>query len=45
MAENRPSVLRGDSILVCPIGETREKYRGYVYEVNLDNVLLSFHSK
>uniref|UniRef100_A0A8C5BGX8 RNA helicase n=1 Tax=Gadus morhua TaxID=8049 RepID=A0A8C5BGX8_GADMO len=45
VAENRPSVLRGDNILVCPIGETRVKYRGYVHAVNLDEVTLDFNSK
>ncbi|XP_059904426.1 putative helicase mov-10-B.2 [Gadus macrocephalus] len=45
VAENRPSVLTGDRILVCPIGDNREKYCGYVHAVNLDQVKLGFSSK
>uniref|UniRef100_A0A8C6P2T8 RNA helicase n=1 Tax=Nothobranchius furzeri TaxID=105023 RepID=A0A8C6P2T8_NOTFU len=40
VSENRPSVLRGDSLLVQPQGEKEVKYRGYVHSVNLDSVKL-----
>uniref|UniRef100_A0A671WXY4 RNA helicase n=1 Tax=Sparus aurata TaxID=8175 RepID=A0A671WXY4_SPAAU len=42
VAENRPSVLRGDVLLVCLLGE-KKKYRGYVHSVQLNSVHLSFH--
>ncbi|XP_012712087.2 putative helicase mov-10-B.1 [Fundulus heteroclitus] len=42
VAENRPSVLRGDSLLVYPQGEKGVKYRGYVHSVQLDSVKLGF---
>uniref|UniRef100_A0A8C6P2U8 RNA helicase n=1 Tax=Nothobranchius furzeri TaxID=105023 RepID=A0A8C6P2U8_NOTFU len=42
VSENRPSVLRGDSLLVQPQGEKEVKYRGYVHSVNLDSVKLGF---
>ncbi|KAI9530694.1 hypothetical protein NQZ68_000185 [Dissostichus eleginoides] len=45
VAENRPSVLRGDSLLVYPAGEKKVKYRGYVHSVLLDSVKLGFSSK
>ncbi|KAI3356934.1 hypothetical protein L3Q82_003576 [Scortum barcoo] len=45
VSENRPSVLRGDSLLVFPVGETKVKYRGYVHSVQLDSVKLGFSSK
>ncbi|KAK5863608.1 hypothetical protein PBY51_000629 [Eleginops maclovinus] len=45
VAENRPSVLRGDSLLVYPAGEKKVKYRGYVHSVQLDRVRLGFSSK
>ncbi|CAL8367026.1 unnamed protein product [Lota lota] len=45
VAENRPSVLCGDKILVCPKGETREKYCGYVHALHLEAVKLGFSSK
>lgn len=45
VAENRPSVLRGDSLLVYPAGEKKVKYRGYVHSVLLDCVKLGFSSK
>ncbi|KAM8753806.1 putative helicase mov-10-B.1 isoform 4-T4 [Acanthopagrus schlegelii] len=37
VAENRPSVLPGDELLVCPLGE-KTKYRGH-------SVLLRFHQE
>ncbi|XP_040905865.1 putative helicase mov-10-B.1 [Toxotes jaculatrix] len=45
VSENRPSVLRGDELLVCPIGETGVKYRGYVHSVQLDSIKLGFGAK
>ncbi|XP_018541427.1 putative helicase mov-10-B.2 isoform X29 [Lates calcarifer] len=45
VSENRPSVLRGDKLLVCPIGEKGVKYCGYVHSVQLDSVKLGFSSK
>ncbi|KAM4571551.1 putative helicase mov-10-B.1 [Fundulus diaphanus] len=42
VSENRPSVLRGDSLLVYPQGEKGVKYRGYVYSVQLDSIKLGF---
>ncbi|XP_053277315.1 putative helicase mov-10-B.2 isoform X1 [Pleuronectes platessa] len=44
VAENRPSVLRGDVLLVCPSGESGVKYRGYVHSVELNKVKLGFSS-
>ncbi|RVE70580.1 hypothetical protein OJAV_G00065900 [Oryzias javanicus] len=45
VSENRPSVLRGDALLVYPQGETGVKYRGYVHGVQLDSVKLGFASE
>ncbi|XP_047446737.1 putative helicase mov-10-B.2 [Mugil cephalus] len=45
VSENRPSVLRGDALMVYPEGEKRVKYRGYVHSVNLDRVKLGFSSE
>ncbi|XP_020785667.2 putative helicase mov-10-B.2 isoform X2 [Boleophthalmus pectinirostris] len=45
VAENRPSVLRGDQLLAYPVGETKKKYRGYVHSVQLDSVKLGFSSE
>ncbi|MEQ2240211.1 hypothetical protein ILYODFUR_012460 [Ilyodon furcidens] len=45
VSENRPSVLRGDSLLVYPQGEKGVKYRGYVHSVQLDSVRLGFASE
>ncbi|XP_024148851.1 putative helicase mov-10-B.2 [Oryzias melastigma] len=45
VSENRPSVLRGDALLVYPQGETGVKYRGYVHGVLLDSVKLGFASE
>lgn len=45
VAENRPSVLRGDQLLAYPVGETKKKYQGYVHSVQLDNVKLGFSSE
>lgn len=41
VAEKRPSVLRGDAVLVSnPSG----RYKAYVHQVQLDKVSLSFHA-
>uniref|UniRef100_A0A674EXB5 RNA helicase n=1 Tax=Salmo trutta TaxID=8032 RepID=A0A674EXB5_SALTR len=49
VSENRPSVLRGDAILVTRSGDSNKggvvKYRGYVHRVELDSVKLGFNSK
>ncbi|XP_044207550.1 putative helicase mov-10-B.1 isoform X2 [Thunnus albacares] len=45
VSENRPSVLRGDQLLVYPAGETGVKYCGYVHSVQLDSIKLGFSSK
>ncbi|XP_034151905.1 putative helicase mov-10-B.1 isoform X2 [Esox lucius] len=50
VSENRPSVLRGDSLLVTKWGEGKEgkvlvKYRGYVHRVELERVKLGFNPK
>ncbi|XP_059188318.1 putative helicase mov-10-B.2 [Centropristis striata] len=45
VSENRPSVLRGDSLLAYPAGQNSVKYRGYVHSVNRDSVKLGFSSK
>uniref|UniRef100_A0A7N8WR99 RNA helicase n=1 Tax=Mastacembelus armatus TaxID=205130 RepID=A0A7N8WR99_9TELE len=45
VSENRPSVLRGDQLLVYPAGERSVKYCGYVHSVQLDQVKLGFSSK
>ncbi|KAI1893092.1 hypothetical protein AGOR_G00140310 [Albula goreensis] len=47
VAENRPSVLRGDHILVSRVGDTEPvtKYKGYVHRVELESVLLGFSQK
>uniref|UniRef100_A0A672H421 RNA helicase n=1 Tax=Salarias fasciatus TaxID=181472 RepID=A0A672H421_SALFA len=50
VSENRPSVLRGDELLVYsssspPAGQKQVKYRGYVHSVQLDQVKLGFGSE
>ncbi|XP_028266397.1 putative helicase mov-10-B.1 [Parambassis ranga] len=45
VSENRPSVLRGDEILVYPQKDKSVKYRGYVHSVLLDHVKLGFSSQ
>lgn len=42
LAENRPSVLRGDHLYVWS-GNSRKEYQGYVHEVYLKEVALGFH--
>ncbi|XP_043098693.1 putative helicase mov-10-B.1 [Puntigrus tetrazona] len=48
VAENRPSVLRGDKLNVC-LSEDRNQpitvYEGYVHRVELDRVKLGFNKK
>ncbi|XP_061759269.1 putative helicase mov-10-B.1 isoform X2 [Nerophis ophidion] len=44
LSENRPSVLRGDKLIVYSQNETRVKYSGYVHKVERDYVKLGFHS-
>uniref|UniRef100_A0A8B9H6G8 RNA helicase n=1 Tax=Astyanax mexicanus TaxID=7994 RepID=A0A8B9H6G8_ASTMX len=48
VAENRPSVLRGDHLNVC-VSEDKAKpvtmYKGYVHRVELDRVKLGFSKK
>ncbi|KAM6976888.1 putative helicase mov-10-B.1 [Aplochiton taeniatus] len=50
VSENRPSVLRGDQLLVRPsrpadVLEEGVKYRGYVHRVELEKVKLGFSHK
>lgn len=43
LAENRPSVLRGDHLYVRS-GNSRKEYQGYVHEVYQKEVALGFHN-
>lgn len=43
LSENRPSVMRHDSIYVCKAGDRTVRYEGIVHEVHEDGVLLGFH--
>ncbi|XP_066519855.1 putative helicase mov-10-B.1 isoform X2 [Hoplias malabaricus] len=48
VAENRPSVLRGDHINVCRSGDMNTPvtmYKGYVHRVELESVKLGFSKK
>ncbi|NXL99132.1 SDE3 helicase, partial [Tyrannus savana] len=49
VAENRPSVLRGDHLFVHPSSERNRsqlvQYKGYVHSVELDKVKLGFSHK
>ncbi|XP_036388728.1 putative helicase mov-10-B.1, partial [Megalops cyprinoides] len=48
VAENRPSVLKGDHLLVSKVGDVTEpitKYKGYVHKVELESVKLGFSKK
>ncbi|KAM8830509.1 putative helicase mov-10-B.1 isoform 1-T1 [Synchiropus picturatus] len=45
VSENRPSVLRGDQLLVYPTDDPSAKYRGYVHSVQQDSVRLGFSSE
>ena len=42
LAENRPSVLRGDRLFVCPVPANGKKYEGYVHTVTLTELFLGF---
>lgn len=44
LAENRPSVLRGDHLYVRS-GNSRKEYQGYVHEVYQKEVALGFHNR
>lgn len=43
LAENRPSVLRGDFLIANPAGNLARKFKGYAHRVERDRVLLKFH--
>ncbi|KAL1020483.1 hypothetical protein UPYG_G00000620 [Umbra pygmaea] len=49
VSENRPSVLRGDNLLVTKSGDSKTgsvvKYKGYVHAVELERVKLGFSRK
>ncbi|XP_067087810.1 putative helicase mov-10-B.2 [Osmerus mordax] len=51
VSENRPSVLRGDALLVTKTAEASRgsaglvKYKGFVYRVELEKVQLNFNKK
>lgn len=45
LAEHRPSLLRGDSVLVSEQKENDVKYEGVVHHVQKDSVLLKFCAK
>uniref|UniRef100_A0AAY4D238 RNA helicase n=1 Tax=Denticeps clupeoides TaxID=299321 RepID=A0AAY4D238_9TELE len=48
VAENRPSVLRGDLLKVSKSGDKSQPltvYTGYVHKVQLDNIILGFSKK
>ncbi|KAK5872123.1 hypothetical protein PBY51_012852 [Eleginops maclovinus] len=45
VAENRPSVLRGDCLRVTICGDDDTMYMGYVHRVELDSVKLGFHKR
>ncbi|ESO99381.1 hypothetical protein LOTGIDRAFT_113378 [Lottia gigantea] len=43
LAENRPSVLRGDWLFIRVVDSDDKEYKGYVHEVRKNEVLLGFH--
>ena len=45
LAENRPSVLKGDEILVQDFGSDTKTYVGKVEEVKESQLLLKFNDK
>ena len=51
VSENRPSVLRGDALLVTKTAEASRgsaglvKYKGFVYRVELETIQLNFNKK
>ena len=42
LSENRPSVLRGDTVLVYPPWQTEKVYKGYAHRIERDGVMLRF---
>ena len=45
LAENRPSVLRGDTVKVKVTGDPSVGYEGIVHEVQDSNLLIGFGKK
>ncbi|XP_069543648.1 putative helicase mov-10-B.2 [Brachyistius frenatus] len=45
LSENRPSLIRGDNLIVYPVGVRGVKYHGCVHSVQRDSVKLNFISK
>ncbi|XP_067932453.1 putative helicase MOV-10 [Watersipora subatra] len=45
LAENRPSVLRGDRVFVSPLPICGQKYEGYVHNVTLTELFLGFNKR
>lgn len=45
LAENRPSVLRGDSVFVTHLGTKKPVYEGVVHQVNEKSIYLAFDSQ
>ncbi|CAE6942673.1 mov10b.1 [Symbiodinium natans] len=43
LAEKRPSILRGDTVLLTC--QQQGKFRGYVHELRLDQIQVSFHER
>ncbi|KAK7067800.1 Helicase MOV-10, partial [Halocaridina rubra] len=43
LAENRPSVLKGDSVFVTYVGKKKPVYEGIVHQVNEKSVYLAFN--
>ncbi|XP_033121763.1 putative helicase MOV-10 isoform X2 [Anneissia japonica] len=44
LAENRPSVLRGDHLWASPKDIPNKRYKGYVHRVEMEELVLGFHS-
>ena len=44
LAENRPSVLKGDHLFARPSGDAANSktYKGYVHQVEMEEVVLGF---
>ena len=48
LAENRPSVLKGDSLYVTPLGgnlDEGKEFKGYVHNTCLNEVWLGFDER
>jgi helicase MOV-10 len=45
LAENRPSVLKGDHLYVRKCGNDLKEYQGFVHEVQQKEVALGFHDR